>query len=150
MCLCFPSSVLWCLLRFQHTHDVRFVFTFSCVWYLSCLICVSCVRLSKVVSNTYYVVFLLCFSLPFVSYVASFPGLSICDCPALFFNVYLGKCKNDHHTWIISAISFYLVETKVCNVLILCYYSYQKLLQCCVSKFVYSLFKSTNTILIVI
>jgi hypothetical protein len=62
-----------------------------------------------------------CSSSPCVSYVASFPGLSICDCPSLFFNVYLGKCKYDHDTWL---ISFYLVETKVCNVLILCYYSY--------------------------
>jgi hypothetical protein len=78
--------------------------------------------------------FLLCSSSPCVSYVVSFPALSICDCPALFFNVYLGKCKYDHHTWIISAISFYLVETKVCNVLILFYYSYQKLLQCRVLK----------------
>jgi hypothetical protein len=74
-----------------------------------CLICVNCVRLSKVVSNTYCVVFLLCSSSPCVSYVVSFPALSICDCPALFFNVYLGKCKYDHHTWIISAIKDTLI-----------------------------------------
>ena len=134
MYLCFPSSVLWCLLRFQHKHDVRFVFTSSCLWLGSFLICVSCVRLSKVVSNTYCVVFLLCSSSPCVSYVVSFPALFICDCHSVFFNFYLGKCKYDHHTWIISAISFYLVETKVCNILKLFYYSYQKLLQCCVLK----------------
>jgi len=34
-----------------------------------------------VVSNTYCVVFLFCFSTSCVPYVASFPGLSIFDCP---------------------------------------------------------------------
>jgi hypothetical protein len=32
------SSVLWCHLRFTHTHDVRFVFTSSCLLEGSCLI----------------------------------------------------------------------------------------------------------------
>ena len=34
-----------------------------------------------VVFNTYFVVFLFCFSSPYVPYVASFSGLSIVDCP---------------------------------------------------------------------
>jgi uncharacterized membrane protein len=33
------------------------------------------------VTNTYRVVFLVCFSSSCVPYVASFSGLSICDCP---------------------------------------------------------------------
>ena len=40
-----------------------------------------CVCLRIVVSNTYCVVFLFCFSSSFVIYVASFSGLLICDCP---------------------------------------------------------------------
>jgi len=37
--------------------------------------------LRVVVSNTYRVMFLLCFSSSCVPYVASFSGLSIFDCP---------------------------------------------------------------------
>ena len=144
-----PCCDVW--YDFSIQNDVRFVFTSSCLFvYLHVLFASIVFVWAKWCPTHIVLCVLLCSSSPCASYVASFPGLSICDCPSLFFNVYLGKCKYDHDTWLISAISFYLVETKVCNVLILCYYSYQKLLQCCVSKFVYSLFKSTNTILIVI
>ena len=47
----------------------------------ACLIYIICVCLCIVVSNTYHVVLLVCFSLSCVPYVASFSGLSICDCP---------------------------------------------------------------------
>ena len=47
----------------------------------SCLIDVICVCLRIVVSNTYCVVFLFCFSSSCVPYVASLSGLSIFDCP---------------------------------------------------------------------
>ena len=77
MCLYVLSSVLWCPLRFPHKNDVRFVFTSSAV---VCLIYVICVCLRIVVSNTYCVAFLLCFSSSCVLYVASFSGLSIFDC----------------------------------------------------------------------
>ena len=40
-----------------------------------------CVCLRIVVSNTYYVVFLFCFSSSCVPYVASLVGLPIFDCP---------------------------------------------------------------------
>jgi hypothetical protein len=77
MCLYVLSSVLWCPLRFPHKNDVRFVFISSAV---VCLIYVICVCLRIVVSNTYCVAFLLCFSSSCVLYVASFSGLSIFDC----------------------------------------------------------------------
>jgi hypothetical protein len=41
---------------------VRFVFTSSCLYEGSCLIYVICVCLRMMVSNTYFVVFLLCVS----------------------------------------------------------------------------------------
>jgi hypothetical protein len=53
MCLYVISSVLWCPLRFPHRHDV-------------------CVCLHIVVSNTYCVVFMFCFSSSCVPYAASF------------------------------------------------------------------------------
>ena len=68
------SSVLWCWLWFPHKNDVRFVFTSSC----SCLVCV-CLRM--VVSNTYCIVFLLCFTSSCLPCVASVSGLSIIICP---------------------------------------------------------------------
>ena len=40
------------------------------------------------VSNTYCVVFLFCFSSSCVPYVTSFSGLSIFDCRSVFSNVY--------------------------------------------------------------
>ena len=58
---------------------VLFVFTSSCLKEGSCLIYVVCVCLRVVVSNTYYVVFLLCFS-SCVPYFASFSGLSFFEC----------------------------------------------------------------------
>ena len=57
------------------------LFTSSCLQEGSCLIYIICVCLCIVVSNTYHVVLLVCFSLSCVPYVASFSGLSICDCP---------------------------------------------------------------------
>ena len=58
MCLYVLSAMLWCLLRFPHTNDVRFM-----------------------MSNICCVVFLLCLSSFCVSYVAGFSGLLIVDCP---------------------------------------------------------------------
>jgi hypothetical protein len=55
LCLEAQSSVLWCRLRYPHKNDVRFVFNSSC------LICVIWACLRIVVSNTYCVMFLLCF-----------------------------------------------------------------------------------------
>ena len=52
-------------LRFQHKNDVRFVFTSSC---LSCLLYVICDYLRILVSNTYCVVFLFCFTSSCVRY----------------------------------------------------------------------------------
>ena len=63
-------------------YDVRFVFASICLQEASCLHYLCCLRI--VVSNTYCVVFLLCFSSFCVPYVASFSGfsvLSIFDCP---------------------------------------------------------------------
>jgi hypothetical protein len=57
MCLYVLSSVLCYPLWFLHKNDVRFVFTSSCVYDSSCLICV-CLRI--VVSNTHCVAFLFC------------------------------------------------------------------------------------------
>ena len=59
---------------------VLFVFTSSCLQEGSCLIYVMCVCLHIVVSNTYYVVFLFCFSSSCVPYFASFSGLSFFEC----------------------------------------------------------------------
>jgi len=46
-----------------------------------CLIYIICVCLHIVVSSTYCVMFLFCFSSSCVPYVASFSGLSFFDCP---------------------------------------------------------------------
>ena len=54
----------------------------------SCLIYVICVCLRIVMSNTYCVVFLFCFSSSCVPYVVNVSGLSIIDCPSVFSNVY--------------------------------------------------------------
>ena len=67
--------------RFPYRNDVRFVFTSSCLWDRSCFMYVICVCLHIVVSNTYLVVLLFCISSSCVSYVASFSGLSMFDCP---------------------------------------------------------------------
>ena len=63
-------------LRFPHKHDVRFMFTSSCLWEGSCLIYVVCVCLRLVVFDSV----VLCFSSYCVPSVASFFGLSIFDC----------------------------------------------------------------------
>ena len=46
---------------------------------------VICASLHIVVSNTYFVMFLFCFSAACVPYVASFSGLSIFECPSGIF-----------------------------------------------------------------
>ena len=56
----YPSCVNICKTTF-HKNDIRFVFTFSCLYDGSCLI-YFCVCLRIVVSNTYCVAFLYCFS----------------------------------------------------------------------------------------
>ena len=81
MCLCVLSFALWSPLRFPHNNDVQFVFTSNCLSEGSCHIYVICVCLRIVVSNTYCVVCLVCFSSSCVHYVASVFGLSIFDCP---------------------------------------------------------------------
>ena len=67
-------------LQFPHQNDV---FTSSCkkLWEGSYLLYVICVCLRIMVSNTYRVVFLFCFSSSCVPCVASFSELSIFDCP---------------------------------------------------------------------
>ena len=57
----------------------------------SYLIYVICVCLRIVVSNTYCVVFLICFSSSCVPYVLIFSGLSILIAPSVFSNVYFHK-----------------------------------------------------------
>jgi hypothetical protein len=57
-----------------------------------CLIYIICVSLRIVVSNTYCVVFLFCFSSSCLPYVARFSGLPILISPLVFFNVYLEVC----------------------------------------------------------
>ena len=56
-----------------------------CFWLfvggLMLLFCVVCVCLSIVMSGTYCVVYLFCFSSSCIPYVASFSELSIFDCP---------------------------------------------------------------------
>ena len=81
MCLYVLSSVLWCLLRFPFKTDVQCVFTSSCLLAGVCHIYVICICLRIVLSNTYCVVFWLCFSSSCVLYVASFSRLSFFDCP---------------------------------------------------------------------
>ena len=61
LCLYVLSSMLWCPLRFPHKYDAQFVFTSRCL--CSCLICVDCVWLLIVVSNTFCIVFLFVFVL---------------------------------------------------------------------------------------
>ena len=68
---------------------MRFVFTSSCLWEDSCLIYIICDRLWIVVSNTYCVVFLLCFSSSCVPYAASFYGLPFLIGPSVLSNVYI-------------------------------------------------------------
>jgi hypothetical protein len=58
---------------------------------LACLIYVSCVWLRIVVSSTYSMVFLFCFSSSCVSCVARFSGLSFLYCPLVFYNVYWSR-----------------------------------------------------------
>ena len=66
------SSLSWCPLWFPHKHDVRSVFTSSCLEEGLCLAYVVCVCFRIVVSNTYCVVFLFCFCSSCVACIASF------------------------------------------------------------------------------
>jgi hypothetical protein len=69
---------------------VRFIFTPSC----SCLIYVICVCLRILVSNTYCVLSLFCFSSSYVPYITSFSGLSLFDSLfGIFFHLF--KTKRD-------------------------------------------------------
>jgi hypothetical protein len=80
MCLYVLSFVLW--LQFRIKNDVRFVFTSSCLWEGSCLIYVICDYLRILVSNTYCVVFLFCFTsscVPYCPFVIA---------PSVFSNAY--------------------------------------------------------------
>jgi hypothetical protein len=84
MCLYVLCSVLWSQLRLHYKNYVRFVFISSCLYDGSCLIYVMCVWLRIVVSNTYCVVFLLCFSSSCVPNVASLSRLSLFDFPFVY------------------------------------------------------------------
>jgi hypothetical protein len=67
---------------FRIKNDVRFVFTSSCLWEGSCLIYVICDYLRILVSNTYCVVFLFCFTsscVPYCPFVIA---------PSVFSNAY--------------------------------------------------------------
>ena len=66
---------------YLHKNDIQFVFTSSCLYEGSCLLCVICVCLRIVVSNTYCAMFLFWLSLSCVPCVANFSGLFIFDCP---------------------------------------------------------------------
>ena len=75
MCLYVLSSVLCCWLRFPHKSNVRFVFISSCL----------------VVSNTYCVVFLFCYSSSCITYVSL-------DCSCLIALWYSQTCIHDLNT----------------------------------------------------
>ena len=62
------------------------IFNFRDTYFAACLVCVICVYLRVVVSNTCNVVFLFCLSSSGVPYVASFSELSLLDCP---FGIFL-------------------------------------------------------------
>jgi hypothetical protein len=68
--------------NFRIKNDVRFVFTSSCLWEGSCLIYVICDYLRILVSNTYCVMFLFCFTsscVPYCPFVIA---------PSVFSNAY--------------------------------------------------------------
>ena len=86
--LCCPIYVSWCS-KFRIENEVRFAFTSNCLQKGSFLIYIICVCLLMVVSITYCVVFLFCFSSFCVCYAASFSGLSIFFiAPSVFSNAY--------------------------------------------------------------
>jgi hypothetical protein len=69
------------------------IYTYLCTKYSYTCMLYQCI----VVSNTYCVVFLFCFSWSCVPYVASFSGLSIFDCPLClntiiqyWYSIYIG------------------------------------------------------------
>lgn len=71
------SSILWRPLRFPHRNDVWFALTSRCSYNGLWLIYVINVCLRLVVSNTYCVVLLFCFSSYCIPYAASFSKLSL-------------------------------------------------------------------------
>ena len=77
MCLYVLSSVLWCPLRYPHTHNVRFVFTSSCLYEGSCLIYVICVCVKWCATHI-----VLCFCLVCLRLVYQMLPVSL-DCPFL-------------------------------------------------------------------
>ena len=90
------GSVLLYSFCFPHEHDVRFVFTPSCLYKSSCLIYVICVCLHILVFNTYPTHIVLCFFVLFVFFLCFvYPMLPVSlDCrfliaPSVFSNVYL-------------------------------------------------------------
>ena len=99
--------VLWCVvipLRFPQKHDVRFVFTYRCVYDGSCLIYVTCVCLRIVVSNTYCVeffalfIFVLCLMCPMLPVSLDCPFLIV---PLVSSNVYLSMIKlHTYNPWL--------------------------------------------------
>jgi hypothetical protein len=117
MCIDVLSSVSWCLLRFPFKKD------FSICLYLQLFVgglmsyCVFCVCLCIMVSNTYRVVFLFCFSSSCLPYVASFSELSIFDCvlgiPLRFIQIWTNKYNPFfwyilRHSWKIKKIVFFV------------------------------------------
>ena len=84
------SSVLWCDVQY-YDFRIKTMFNSSLppVVCRRCLIYVICICLHIVVSNTYCVVILFCFSLSCVPYFAGFSGLSILISPSVFSNMYL-------------------------------------------------------------
>ena len=86
----FTFLVPCCYVPFRFAHkknDIRFVFTYSCLYEGSCLIYVICVCLCIVMSNTYCVVF--CFSpsyVPMLPVSLDWPFLIL---PSVLSNVYI-------------------------------------------------------------
>jgi hypothetical protein len=95
MLLCvFTFRVLWCHLRFQHTNDIRFVFTSSCLYEGPCLIYVMCVCLRLVVYNT-----LLCFCFVFLRLVYPIYAVSFNKIGWLVFNANICSIISSAISW---------------------------------------------------
>ena len=90
----FVFRVPCCDVRYDFRIKMMFrsYFTSSCLYEAAYLIYVICVCLRVVVSNTYCVVFLSCFSSSCVHYICMLPVSLDCPClivPSVFSNVYL-------------------------------------------------------------
>ena len=80
----------------RNTFDskIGFVFISSCLWEGACLINVICVCLYVMVSITYRVVFLFCFSSSCVPYAANFSGLYFFYYPfSILYRLFMVLCK---------------------------------------------------------